>query len=829
LAGHGSVAATGSPAQVALEAAPLNTGAGGPGSTATEGPQSSPTEESEDEGAGLGGGGKLPIETGETVNDPIDPRFLTAMRFGSRSFWLQPWRAYLDTWPSSHLLDAVGINFNPGPHQSEATAQLLHDSGFRLARMSITWAALSYNDQTSFLPEHLHSIAVRLIAMKNHGLRPLITLQAYTEHPSPWKHVVLETIAPALAGATTVALTPASAAEVVPGKTGFNGLLFGGAPDELITSVDAAGVATLARPLVAPLASGPHPGTTLLYAPFVAPKLANGTPNPQFQATLSGWLNYVAQVSKLAANTVGPGGYDLEVWNELLSGSTFLNPYRYYVTGTGEAPPASPAVASPAVASPASVAASTAAPEGEAEAATAAPGSGPEEGGPEASYSSESGPDPEGAPAPVAEEGAEDAAPMTAGALAAAKPTPEQIEKNRIVREIRRTLLSETVAFVRNPANGISPNVGITNGFASQTPFPSGAAAPIGLTALSKHPYHSVRDFPAADRTSRIVPLNALGLRDTVRGSFTPLFVPTYQSLLPEYSLTGTATETLVRDLAPFTTYVYKFPHGRNVGPPGGSPVQKWITEYNLIPGNGTVMGPDGVTPQNGGAATLAPADKRHFDAKVVLRSLVSMVNKGANREYFFASGQGAFSLIGESFYNALEVSPGTYPGDQLGGETMDGMRNMLAHFQGPGPSGETRQLKLLSITQEGNHSQFTGDGTPAHPDLHDRDVLAVLPFQDAPNRFVIPVYVMTRNLLTLYQPSALPSDITRFDLPAENFKITLGGLPETSTPPTVSSYDPLTNQTTPAQLVSRSGESAVVEVSTTDYPRLLTIEYPGS
>ena len=57
-------------------------------------------------------GGLLPGDSGETVTDPIDSRFLTYAPFGTTSFWLQPWRAYMDTWPASRLLDGTGINFN---------------------------------------------------------------------------------------------------------------------------------------------------------------------------------------------------------------------------------------------------------------------------------------------------------------------------------------------------------------------------------------------------------------------------------------------------------------------------------------------------------------------------------------------------------------------------------------------------------------------------------------------------------------------------------------------------------------------------------------------
>jgi hypothetical protein len=172
---------------------------------------------------------------------------------------------------------------------------------------------------------------------------------------------------------------------------------------------------------------------------------------------------------------------------------------------------------------------------------------------------------------------------------------------------------------------------------------------------------------------------------------------------------------------------------------------------------------------------------------------------------------------------DALSVAPGSYPGDQLGGPTMDSVRRLLARFQGPGPGGAARQLELRSIAQEGNHAQFEGDGTAAHPDLYDRELLAVFPFQSSPTRFVIPVYVMTPNLTTVHSDS-----VNRFDLPDENFRITLGNLPEGASPPSVEAYDPMRDDRTPARLVSRQDDRAVFEVAATNYPRLLTIDYAG-
>ena len=387
---------------------------------------------------------------------------------------------------------------------------------------------------------------------------------------------------------------------------------FEGNPDILITSVGAGNVATLSMPLPEPCRPVRTRAQRCWYAPFGPPELSNGEPNPAFQATLQGWLSYVATVSKEAASIFGPEGYDLEVWNELGFGSQFLEEKNYY------------------------------------------------------------------SPVRETETGS-----------------------------VTETLLDETVAYVRNPANGISPGVGITDGFASETPFASGALVPSGTTALSKHLYNNGEIFPIFEKPESIKPVNALGQPDYTTGGtktkpiYTPLFTPTYMTLQPEYYLTATQTESVVRDIAPITTKIFGAPHGRNVGPPGGEPVQTWMTEYNITTNILHPISPAHPDAYAGPAVNAAQAAR--LQAEILLRSLVSMVNKGMTREYFYAAADTeGFNLIGESFMSAVNKSPSAYPGDQLGGETTEGFKHMLEQFQGPGPSGAARQLELLSIAQEG-------------------------------------------------------------------------------------------------------------------------------
>ncbi len=125
-------------------------------------------------------------------------------------------------------------------------------------------------------------------------------------------------------------------------------------------------------------------------------------------------------------------------------------------------------------------------------------------------------------------------------------------------------------------------------------------------------------------------------------------------------------------------------------------------------------------------------------------------------------------------------------------------------------------------MADTGRHVQFRGDGTAAHPDLHDRDVLAFLPFQLDDRAWVVPVYVMTRDLATLYRPRVSPRNPERYDLPEAPFRLRIGGLDGCAA--RASLRDPLTGARRPVRVLSRSPQSLTVKLSATDSPRLLTL-----
>jgi len=654
-----------------------------------------------------------------TLRDPIDASQQTALEFGERSHWLQPWRAYLDTVPAQRLRDAMGINFNVGAAEAPATARLLARSGFKRARVEIGWGSLSYEHPgvISKVPE----LRAKLEALKANGIRPLILLNAHHGAPCQLRAFSVTITAPAAAGARTLRVDAKTAAAVVPGKTGLNALNGAyKAADVLFTAVDRAGRVTLSKPLPRALAPGPYPASTLKYAPFSPPLLADGRSNPAFEATMRGWLAYVEVVTREVKRVVGDDDFDVEVWNELSFGSDFLARSTYY----------DPAVDSKVV-------------------------------------------------------------------------------------SVTQEILKRTVAWLRAPAHGVS-QVGIGDGFSNQTPFWAGATGPPGLTALDKHPYPPLRSFPRKAVFDQLRPLDARGRpegRRDPKGAWHDAFVPSYTAFFPEYALSAIQTETMVRDLSPIETSIYGTAHGRYTHPKGAPAPTVWITELNVDP---LARNPK-----------FSARDVRHVQAKAVLRSLTAYVNKGVSALHFYAANDPRYGLVDPAFLRAAGTAAGADRGDATGGKTMTAVRRLVGALDGARPLRRPRRISLSAISDTHGHRQFDGDGTAAHPPLYDRDVLGFFPYQLDAHRFVIPVYVMTRDLGHVYDGGSNASDPRRLDLPAASFRLNIGAVNGIGA--RVGASDPLTGATVPVKVVGRSRRGLVVDIPATDSPRLLTIEERAS
>jgi Concanavalin A-like lectin/glucanases superfamily len=269
------------------------------------------------------------------VTQYVDPGQQTKLGFGDRSHWLQPWRAYLDTVPAVRLRQAAGIMFNVSATEADATARLLAANGFRRARIEVGWNSLDYDDPTRI--NDVAGLRTKLAALKRYGIRPLILLNSHHGGPCPMRSLTVRTVEPAVRGARRLRLDAASAQQVVPGRTGLNSLTGEyKAADVIFTSADADGWVNLSKRLPVDLAAGSYPASTLRYEPFQRPWLADGSPNPEFEETVRGWLDYVGVVTAEVKATLGSDAFDVEIWNEQSFGADFLNADAYYDPPLGQ-------------------------------------------------------------------------------------------------------------------------------------------------------------------------------------------------------------------------------------------------------------------------------------------------------------------------------------------------------------------------------------------------------------------------------------------------------------------------------------------------------------
>ena len=340
---------------------------------------------------------------------------------------------------------------------------------------------------------------------------------------------------------------------------------------------------------------------------------------------------------------------------------------------------------------------------------------------------------------------------------------------------VTAALLAGTVAWLRDPANGLT-GVRVGDGFASETPFVSGATVPAGTAALDHHPYPPL-----------------------VRSAHSTLF-------FPEYFLTGIQTETLMRDLSPIQTPVDGVPHGATTHPPGGPAPANWVTEVNLDAAVARRLG-------------MPAADIPELQAKAALRFYLAYAGEGAAAVDLFAAGGGGCCQLVSPGFLAAAAAGGGYPGDAAGGRPLAAVARMVASLHGATAVAAVAPLTLTAVASaDGAAGQPTGGGPP----LPNRDVLAFLPFQVTARRYVAAVYVMTHNLARRYtaRPAA---DQTPYDLPPERFRLTIGGVDGRRA--RVALTDPLSGSVQPLSVIGRTAHGIVVALKATDSPRMLTIE----
>ncbi len=253
----------------------------------------------------------------------VDPQQLD-LPWPRYSFAKQPWRAYLEVMPATTYLQGLGVVWGPPvPGRSEdQIAATLAVAGFRRVRLELPWSAMRW-DEEGIVPEHAARTLRILTALRRHGLRPLILLNANHHAPCPMRVTSWRVAQPVPAGSRHIPLEGAMGLVPV-GRGLVLTLAAGGLPGPLVTARDMSqGSIELSRPLARPLAAGEVLQIgELKYLPF------GPVGSAQFEHSAAGWLRYVQYMTRLVAQQYGPD-FDLEIWNELTFGSAFLNPAEF--------------------------------------------------------------------------------------------------------------------------------------------------------------------------------------------------------------------------------------------------------------------------------------------------------------------------------------------------------------------------------------------------------------------------------------------------------------------------------------------------------------------
>jgi hypothetical protein len=337
--------------------------------------------------------------------------------------------------------------------------------------------------------------------------------------------------------------------------------------------------------------------------------------------------------------------------------------------------------------------------------------------------------------------------------------------------------------------------VQLTDGFASTTPWPASSDEPARVAAISKHPYPPHQEFGPGLHAHQAA-LDASGRSAD--------FEPSYRVTFPEYAATALQTESVIRDLGPITNDIYGAKHGRFARSVDGrvSPVAVWITET-------------GIAPEEEGFTEARSADT--VKRKAILRQAVFFLNKGADRVYFYAVRGPAtgFGLFSQDFLKRTRTST-TYPEDGSPYLTpaLRALQELVRHFAIGAERGfrATRPIQATEVTSERQQLVFHGNGTAGEPDQRFADVFTFLPFQSNAHRFVIPFYVMTRQL-------SATADCGFYHLRV------LGIQPRNAQ---FAIYDPVDDRESETVAEDDGSGSAKLRLEACDYPRLLLVEESG-
>ena len=695
------------------------------------------------------------------LDGPYEDPVKANVPFGIISYYNHPWRSYMDTWPASRYSDLPGGNFNVNLKYADAVAQVMEESGMKSARIEVGWGNMGWNDD---LRADTKANLVSLLGiLKRHQIRPLMLLNAHHGLPCPEKDVRVELAIAADKGARTVQLKD-PAASLRLGYTGFSSQGDYVACFPVLTSLDPDRTAHLSAPLRTAIKAGPITLQELKYQPFQGLKRKDGAPTSAAE-TFDGWLKYAAAIGRTVRDALGTegqpdAGFDIEVWNEQTFGSNFLDINNYY--------------------------------------------------SPKLEFTS----------------------PFVYQKTRERLPTFRPDARTAFKQEGAYAILPMTIDYFNDRANGF-PGVRVISGFANQWPWDNGRDLWDGQAGFSRHFYTGGMidcspEKPLGKTNSGTI--DALGNFDGKKDNkdwhtIVPgtNFVPTFRMAFPEYWHSGFKTETISRDVNPDSRLAYFSGHGRYTHNGDFHPAEVWQTEVNWdrSPFIAEAAKAAGVSQNDPRVETL----NQYTAGKMMLRQFIFHAHKGLYRITMFCLGaDSALGMLPKAFYSALDVSGGKLTEDVR--KTLPpgyaGMAWLKKLFDTGEALAAPRPLKIADLVEYKPRLVFAGDGTPAHPNVWNRDWFAFLPFQLSANRFAIPYYVVTIDVTHSWDKSRDPLDPKRYDMPEQEFDVTIDNIAGRGA--AVSDYDPLSGTAVPVKVVAATGTTLTLRLRTVDYPRVLQI-----
>ncbi|MGI4788742.1 MAG: hypothetical protein ACRYFS_07815 [Janthinobacterium lividum] len=711
------------------------------------------------------------------LQTPYEDPLQSKVPFGTVSYYMQPWRSYMDTWSAQQYEGSAGAVWTSDAKYADALGPILHAAGIRTLRYEIGWGNLDFNDQ---IPDYRkHDMMLFFDMCRKYGIRPMILLNANDGDPCPERDVPVMLTHSAKKGDTVLHLVPGT--RLHEGYTGPMSAQFTAAYP-LITHVDADGTAHLSAALDKDFSAGTIHLSELKYQPFQGDHLADGTPVPACQDTFDGWGKYVAAATAFVRDALGTSGkpdagFDMEVWNEFSFGSKFLEITHYY-----DVPP---------------------------------------------KYKSYG-------PSGVSELGAISVYTKTRPLAASDRPDA----RTQFQEEDYYSILGMTIDYMHEH-RGEYPGVKVINGFSNQSPFADGTDLWPHQTGFSRHYYTSGWQDVSPQHAPNITSdketecINAAGkfegkLDGKDWDTVTPgsVFIPTLRIGYPEYLHSGFKTESLSRDILPDSRYVYFDGHGRYTNNGDLHPAEVWQTEVNYwrnpffeeyIFKDGSIKHDD---PQ-------ALALDEHINAKNMLRQYLFHNHKGLKRIYLYQLGADpySFGIFPARFFAALDASKDTMTAAvrETIPQGIAGLTWLASQMDSAQKITAPRPLKVEDLVEYKPRLVMKGDGTAAHPDRWNRDWFTFLPYQLTSKKYLIPYYVQTLDETHVWNKNKKALDPARWDMPPQDYDVTLSNIRGKGA--SVSVLDPLTMKAVPATVVKAAANTITVHLSAVDYPRFLTIQ----